>query len=307
MSDWDEREPKKSDWGDLRVKALAGAGCGLVVLGWMLYARPGEEAPSARGFDLGAAAVSGRSGAGRVFAAREAKTGLDMVSSQIGSGPASVVAGSFPGAVPEREAASAPERREEAAPPAAEENRAAAPPAPADPAAEDQAALASAGIPTDAKGLDRLGGQKGLLSALAVKMLDHPKVLAAVFNNKRVVDAFMSREISRRNCQSGDALKSYLSDSNSAGMTKVFPVIQAALSRPATASALAGTEMARRVMDCPSVRALSSDPSAITAVAMSNTKALGLLTDPRVATALASNPQASGLLSGLQSKMGGAR
>ncbi|MDD5304001.1 MAG: hypothetical protein PHS14_12950, partial [Elusimicrobia bacterium] len=191
-----------------------------------------------------------------------------------------------------------------AAPPAA------APPAPAS-AGDEAKDLAAAGIPTDAKGLSNLGAKEGLLSALAAKMLDHPKILAAIFNNKMVVDAFMSRKLVKQNCESGGALKSYLSDPNSGGMTKVVPVIQQALSQPATASALvsalAGTEMVKRLSDCPSAKALSNDSTAVVSIAMSNPKALGLLMDPRGMTALASNPQAAGLLSGLQSKMGGAK
>ena len=77
-------------------------------------------------------------------------------------------------------------------------------------------------MPTDAKGLRNLGAKEGLLSALAAKMLDHPKIMAAIFNNKQVVDAFMSRARVKENCESGGALKSYLSDPSSGGMTTVF-------------------------------------------------------------------------------------
>jgi hypothetical protein len=150
-----------------------------------------------------------------------------------------------------------------------------------------------------------------MLSSLAAKMLDHPKILAAVFNNKMVVDAFMSRARAKENCENAGALKTYLSDPNSGGMSKVFPVIQQALSRPDNASslvsALAGTEMVKRVSACPSLKALSEDSTAITSIAMANPKALGLVMDPRGAAALASNPQAAAALAGVTAKIGGAK
>jgi hypothetical protein len=309
MSEWNEEkeEPAPRDWDDLRNKALIGGGCALAVIAWMMFARPGEEASSTRGFNIGSEGGAPSGAPGRPFAARP-KTSLDMVSSAIGDGPPGVTAGIYAGTMANQAAepppaAPAPAAASAAPPPAA-------PPAPAPASAADEAKeLASAGIPTDAKGLANLGAKEGMLSSLAAKLLDHPKVLAAIFNNKTVVDAFMSRKRAKENCESGGALKSYLSDPNSGGMTKVFPVIQQAMSRPGTASALvsalADTEMVKRVSACPSLQALSSDTTAVTSIAMANPKALGMLMDPRGMAALASNPKAAGVLSGLQSKMGG--
>jgi hypothetical protein len=308
MSEWreEEEEAPPKDWGDLRNKALIGAGCAGVVIAWMLFARPGEEASSSQGFNLGSAGGAPSAAGGRPFAARPA-TSLDMVSARIGSGPEGVTSGLYAGSAAQGDSKPGAPDTIAAAP------RAPAAPAPAAPssAADEAKDLAAAGIPTDAKGLNRLGAQEGLLSSLAAKLLDHPNVLKAIFNNKTVVDAFMARPGAKENCESGGALKAYLSDPNSGGMSKVFPVIQQALSRPETASslvsALAGTEMVKRASSCPSLQALSNDPMAITSVAMANPKALGLLMDPRGAAALASNPQAAGLLSGIQAKMGGAK
>ena len=304
MSEWDE-EPAAvpRDWGAFKQKAAIAAGCVALIVAWMMFARPGDEASSTRGFNLGGA--GGVSSGGKLFATR-APTSLDMVSARIGAGPAGVTAGLYAGSVPDKNPAAAAANPGAAAAPAEAGATAAAAQAPAAPPAADEAKeLASAGIPADANSMTRLGGQQGLLSALAAKMLDHPKILAAIFNNKMVVDAFMNREISKKNCQSGGELKSYLSNPNSGGMAKVLPVIQAALSRPETAAALGGTEMAARVMACPSINELSNDSTAVMSVVMSNPKALGVLTDPRMALALSANPQASGLLAGVTSKMGG--
>lgn len=307
MSDWrEQKESEPWDWDVIKRMALAGAGCGAAVIAWMMFASPGEQAASSRGFDMGSAGGSPSSGARRPFAERP-KTSLDMVSSKIGDGPPGVTSSLY------RQVAPAPE---EASPPAAPAPPAASPPAadapaPAVSAEEEAKDLAKAGIPTDAKGLSNLGAKEGMLSSLAAKMLDHPRILAAVFNNKTVVNAFMSRARVKENCESGGALKSYLSDPASGGMTKVAPVIQQALSKPAASSALvsalAGTEMAKRLGACPSVKQVVDDPTAIASIAMSNPKALSLLMDPRSAAALAANPQAASAFAVVTSKLGGGK
>ncbi|MCR4296119.1 MAG: hypothetical protein NUW21_11345, partial [Elusimicrobia bacterium] len=225
--------------------------------------------------------------------------------SKIGDGPPGVTSSLY------RQGASTPEAA--ASPPPADAPPAGAPPAGAAPAnpADEAKDLAKAGIPTDAKGLSNLGAKEGMLSSLAAKLLDHPRIMAAVFNNKTVVNAFMSRARVKENCESGGALKSYLSDPASGGMTKVVPVIQRALSRPQTSSALvsalAGTEMAKRLGACPSLKQVADDPTAIASIAMANPKALGLLMDPRSAAALAANPQAASALAVVTSKLGGVK
>lgn len=314
MSEWREEEGEAAprDWGPLKQGAIIGVGCSVAVIAWMIFARPGEEAPSTRGFNMSADGGSSKNSSGRTFAARP-KTSLDMVSAQIGDGPPGVSAGIYAGSmaaeIPEATGAAGASSGGRVAAPAA------AAPAPAPPAAptaaEDAKDMAAAGIPTDANGLSNLGAKEGLLSSLAAKMLDHPKILAAVFNNKMVVDAFMSRSRVKENCQSGSALKTYLSDPNSGGMTKVLPVIQQAMSNQATStalvSALSGTEMVKRLSACPSAQALSNDSTAVMSIAISNPKAFGVMMDPRAMAALAANPQAAGALAGLQTKAAGGK
>ena len=311
MSQWSEDGDAKAprDWGALKQGAVIGVACSLAVIAWMVFARPSEEAPSTRGFNMSAAGGGPSNNAGRPFAARP-KTSLDMVSAQIGDGPPGVTAGIYAGTLTNSAEIAASTATAAPLPPSSSAPKAAAPPAPAS-AADEAKDLAAAGVPTDANGLNNLGAKEGLLSALAAKMLDHPKVLAAIFNNKTVVDAFMSRGRVKENCQSGAALKTYLSDPNSGGMTKVLPVIQQALSSQATSSALvsalAGTEMVKRLSACPSAQALSHDSSAVMSIAISPPKAFGVMMDPRGMAALASNPQAAGVLAGLQSKAGGGK
>lgn len=316
MSEWDDEEDRGyRQEGNLKRNALIGVAVAGAVIVWMVFARPGDEAPSTRGFDMGFA--SGGPSTGRAFEARP-KTSLDMVSAKIGEAPSSLKPDFLPGS-------QEPQEEQESISPTAATSQSSstvlAPPAAAAPgrdaaatqpssAADETKTLAGAGIPTDARGLANLGATQGMLSSLASKLLDHPKVLAAVFNNKTVVNAFMARKGVQENCQSGGALKSYLSDPGSGGMTKVFPVIQQALggsNASGLVSALSGTEMAKALGGCPSIKELGNDSSAITSIAMANPKAMGLLMDPRGMAAVASNPQAAGALASLQSKVGGGK
>lgn len=203
------------------------------------------------------------------------------------------------GAAPPREAAPGPAAW-------APQPESPATPAGAAPNAADADAreLAAAGVPFDAAGLARLGGQKGLLSALVTRLLDNPRVLKAVLDNKLVVDAVMRREISRRNCADAGALASVLSDPASPQVARLLPVVQQALARPAAAAAMVNTELGRRLMDCPSVSAMTANPSLLMSVAMSNPAALQVLSNPNLAGALASNPKAAGMLAGVQSSIG---
>ena len=286
----------------LRGGLLIGAGAVSMIGVWIWLAHPGDETISSRGFDMG---IGGPSlarprdlpvGAAPVVTPRESGDVLAMIRRE--ALPGSVdLSSPGPSADPGSMTKTPPPAAAGAAAPRA------IPPAPPE---ADRHALAAAGIATDAKGLSNLGAQKGLLSAVTAKLIDHPSILRAIFNNKLVIDALMSRDVSRRNCSDSGALKSYLSDPNSAGMTKVFPVLQSVLANPMTAATLAGTDMAKRLTECPSVQAMSKDPTILLSVVVSNPKALQLLADPRLAQSLAANAQASSLLSGVTASMGGA-
>lgn len=318
MSEWDY-EPDRSlrDGGNLKQSVFIGAVAAGAVIVWMVFARPSDELQSTSGFDMGS--TSGSSSGGRPFASRP-KTSLDMVSARIGAPPAGMKLDYLPGSQEPQEtqeaidsaAATSQSTSTAPAPPAAATpgRDAAAMAAPPVSPADEAKTLAGAGIPTDARGLANLGATQGMLSSLASKLLNHPKALAAVFNNKTVVNAFMARKGVQENCQSGGALKSYLSDPGGGAMTKVFPVIQQALggsNASGLVSALSGTEMAKALGACPSIKELGNDTSAITSIAMANPKAMGLLLDPRGMAAVAGNPQAAGALAGLQSKLGGGK
>jgi hypothetical protein len=284
-------------WGEAetahpaRLAFGVGAALGLVFLGWMTVARSGEERVSSSGFsDGGAGAVSPG-----IFE-RRARTGLSLVGRGDAAAPASVKLGVLPGGGPA------------GAPLAAPAPSAAAAPAPAPSAAPppDPQELAAAGLPTDAAGLKKLGSDSGLLTGAISRLLDHPRILRALLDNKLVVDALMDRDDSRRNCSDAGALQAGLSSPGAGAYeSKMMPLVSAALARPDAVAALAGSEMGSRLMACPSVHALAQNPAALTAIAAANPQAVSMVSDPRVAQALASSAEGATILGGVQSSAGG--
>lgn len=296
MSPFFERKEEGGAW--MRTLAL-GAGLGALTAAWLFLSRPEESRLSgARAFDQSGGPVPPR--VPRAVERREG-TGLTMVHTGLGEeeAGASPLASVAPSAVPGPPGAAASPGDAPSAPPRAP----ASAPAKTDAASEKE--LAAAGIPVTPSGLKQLGAQKGLLSAVVKKMMDHPRVLKAVLDNKLVVDALMSRESSKRNCSDPNALKGVLSDPDSDAQRNLLPLVQQALSRPESASAMLSSRLGQTLMDCPSTKSVTSDPQMMLSVAMGNPKALQLVSDPRVAQALSTNSQAAGMLGQVQSGLGG--
>jgi hypothetical protein len=172
-------------------------------------------------------------------------------------------------------------------------------------AAASPAEMASAGLPADAAGLRNLGQGHGLLLAAVTRLLDHPRLVSAIFNNRLVVDGLMSRSTSQKNCSDPAALAAIISNPQSKVVTSILPVVQAVLARPDTAAAFAGSEMATRLAACPSVSGLANSPAAVVSIAQSNPEALTMLSDPRVIQAVGANPPVQTLFNDVQSNLGG--
>ncbi|MFI5349095.1 MAG: hypothetical protein ACHQ2Z_06100 [Elusimicrobiota bacterium] len=251
----------------------------MLILGWILFARSENENISSNGFNSG----GGGGTASAYSSERRAQTGLSFVgrsdaASPIASAPASAAAAT---------AAPAPASADAAPPP-------------------DPKEMAAAGVPTDAAGLRSLGSDSGLLTGAISRLLDHPRVLRALLDNRIVVAALMDRQDSKRNCSDAGALQAGLSSPGAGAYeSKMMPLISAALARPDAVAAMAGSEMGSRLMACPSVKALANNPAGLMAIAAANTPAVAMVSDPRVAQALSTSVQGASLLGGVQSSLGG--
>jgi hypothetical protein len=286
---WDR---ESEDWAQIKRGFAVGAALGAIVLAWLWLARPGDDALSSGGFNLPGAP------GGAIPFDRKGQTGLSMVRIGDALDPAAGAAGPV-SAAPADVQLSVGSAGAAGTAAGAPVISTAVPEAAASPAE-----MAGAGLPTDAAGFKNLGAQKGLLTAAFNRLIEHPRLLRALFNNTLVVDALMSRDSSQQNCSSPAALQAVLSNPQSDAMRQMMPVVQNALSHPEAAGAFAGSVLATRLMNCPSVQGLAKSPSGIMAVVQSNPAAVGILTDPRVAQAVADSPQAGGLLTGLESSLG---
>ncbi len=304
-----------SGWGGeegpdpTKLAFAVGGVLGLIVLAWMMFARAEDERVSSSGFSDGRAGV-----ASSAFFSRRGPKAVPFADRPAAAPPSSATFS--PGSlsslrlepVPGASAGAAVSASGSASAPLAGSAAAAA--APSSPgasgAAPDPKEMAAAGVPTDAAGLKRIGSDSGLLTGAISRLLDHPKILRALLNNKLVVDALMDRDDSKRNCSDAGALQAGLS-SPGAGVyeSQMMPLVSAALARPDAVAAMAGSEMGSRLMACPSVQALSHNGPGIAAIVLANPQAVSIATDPRVAQALSSTAQGAALLGGVQSSAGG--
>jgi hypothetical protein len=288
---WDGEEGPDST----KLAFAIGAGLGLLVLGWMLFARAEDDKVSSSGFSDGGAGVASspfssqrRAQAGPAFAGRSPEA-APSASAPLSGALSSVRPEALPGA-----AASV-------AGSAAATTAAAAGNPPPDPKE-----MAAAGMPTDAAGLQKLGSDSGLLTGAISRLLDHPRILRALMDNKLVVDALMDRDDSKRNCSDTGALQAGLSSPGAGAYeSKMAPLVSAALARPDAVAALAGSEMGSRLMACPSLQGLAHNPAGLMAIAVANPQVVSMASDPRVAQALSSSIQGATLLGGVRSSLSG--
>lgn len=296
MSDWRGRDPDEKQ----KIAASFAVGCilGMGVLAWMVLSRSSSDGRmESQGFDFAAPVASGSAPRVGPMAERRADSGLSMIRMGGVDDPAAA-----PGAAP---ASSPPPMPGDAAAPGAPPPSAAGPAGPPPPPTGDGAADAARLGVEPARDAGRLGGEKGLLSALAAKALEHPAALRYLLNNKTLVDAYFSRDLVKRNCESGAALKSYLMNGNDpGGVSEEVSLAKMFLSHPDAASAASGSEFGKRMMDCPSVGQLAKDPGAALVIMGSNPQLMALLSDPNAARSLAANPAATSLLGGVTSSMG---
>lgn len=305
MSEWRHRDPDELQ----KLVASFAVGCilGLGVLALIVMSRGGDGRMDSQGFDVsvpGAAAPAPPIGP---MAERRADTGLSMVRmGDVDAGASGAAAPSVPPPSSPAPLTGDPGAPPAAAPPppAAAPDAAGAPPPPAGDGAADAARLG-----VDAKrDAGRLGAQPGLLSALAAKAMEHPAALRYLLNNKTLVDAYFSRDLVQKNCSSGAALKSYLSNPNDPnGVSEEVSLAKMFLQHPDAASAASGSEFGKRMMECPSVGQLSKDPGAALVIMGSNPQLMSLLSDPNAAKSLAGNPAATSLLGGVTSSIGTSR
>ncbi|MFA5139818.1 MAG: hypothetical protein WC728_11360 [Elusimicrobiota bacterium] len=175
---------------------------------------------------------------------------------------------------------------------------------------EDEALLQKLGGPKDGPGLQRVGGSYELMAGLVSKLVGHPKILGFLFNNDMLVDAYMSRPKSQRNCTDPQAWKEFLMDTKDPkGIRNSLPIAMAvAHGDPQNSSVVAGSKLVNRMLECPALKTFLHDGPSVQEVALANPAILTALVDPAVFQGIMSNPAALTAFSQVQSAgvMGGA-
>lgn len=157
-----------------------------------------------------------------------------------------------------------------------------------------QAALESAD--TNAKTQMGLGAQKGYLSYAVGKVMNNPKAVSALLNNKYVVNGFMSRGTVKAATASPEGLANYLKGNGPANFLN-NPVVKAAMNNPAIVSAVAGSAIVSAMLNTPAAQGLMNNPDALAKLMESNPQLVGMaMQNPQTLTMMMANPDVSGIV-----------
>jgi len=148
-----------------------------------------------------------------------------------------------------------------------------------------------------------VGLAKGYLSYAMGKVINNPKALGALLNNKHVINGFMSRDTVKNATASPEALADFLKNGSAIGNFMNNSAVQSALNNPAALSAAAGSGFMTALINTPAGQALLNDPLAMANVITANPQLIGLMSDPKIMELLMNNPGAAAYIA--QMNLGG--
>ena len=191
------------------------------------------------------------------------------------------------------------EAEEEAARQAAAQKQAAAEKRTAAAAAAGKAANSGAASSVmdgmKAKEQQSAGYTKGYLGYAMGKVINSPKAVSAILNNKNVIAGFMSRGTVKDATASPEGLANYLKSGGPAAFIN-NPLVKAAMANPAVVSAVASSGLVSAMLDTPAAKALMNDPQALGDLAASNPELIGMImANPNAMTTVLTNPDVSNL------------
>jgi hypothetical protein len=196
---------------------------------------------------------------------------------------------------PEQNAAYNPVAETAKAEQAAPDSTVAVTPAPERKTGPDEAAVAGRTVKEQRKS----GLAYGFLTKAVGKLMNNPKAVSALLNNKYVVDGFMSRDSVKAATGSAAALAGYLKNPMNTSQFMNKPVVQAGLNNQALFDAVAGSKLAGALLDTPGGKALLNDPSALSDILTANPDMVGVISNPKVLGALTHNPKTAGAVSSI--------
>lgn len=177
-------------------------------------------------------------------------------------------------------------------------------------AAEQEALARTAGRDmTDPDQATAVGASDGPWSALLGAVANSPRILSFILNNDAVVKAFMSRPTTKKNCASASAYTSYLANPAAPrGVSHAMNVFEKALhGNVENPTVIFSSKLAHAFTECPSVKSIVKDRSAIQEIAIGNPRALTMMLDPALMKGLSANPAAMSAFGGIQASLPGAK
>lgn len=149
---------------------------------------------------------------------------------------------------------------------------------------------------TRAKEAMGMGNKAGYLSYAVGKVMNNPKAVGALLNNKYVVNGFMARGTVKAATASPEGLANYLKGGGPANFLN-NPVVKAAMNNPAIVGAVASSGIVAAMLETPAAKALMNDPQALGDLINNNPQLVALaMQNPQTLTMLMSNPEVSGLV-----------
>ncbi|OGS05932.1 MAG: hypothetical protein A3I76_07415 [Elusimicrobia bacterium RIFCSPLOWO2_02_FULL_61_11] len=149
---------------------------------------------------------------------------------------------------------------------------------------------------TKAKEAMGMGNKVGYLSYAVGKVMNNPKAVGALLNNKYVVNGFMARGTVKAATASPEGLANYLKSGGPANFLN-NPVVKSALNTPAIVGAVASSGIVAAMLNTPAAMALMNNPQALGDLINNNPQLVALaMQNPQTLTMLMSNPEVSGLV-----------
>lgn len=157
--------------------------------------------------------------------------------------------------------------------------------------------------PEDAKKSRSMGMAYGAISKAVGKLMNNPGAVAALLNNKYVVNGFMSRDTVKNATRNSASLSAYLKNPANLNNFMGKDVVRSGMNNQELVNAVAGSQLVGALMDTPGGRALLNDPNALGEVMKANPALVGVITNPTILNALIENPKTAGVVT--QINMGG--
>jgi hypothetical protein len=134
--------------------------------------------------------------------------------------------------------------------------------------------LGRLGFSTGASALVALGKDRGVLLSGLGRLAGHATALSAIFDNDKVVSAFMKRQDMQDACRDPEKMKPMLLYVLSS------PAARAWVNDPASIKAFTGSKLGLQLQACPGFKAIAQQPRALAILTKDNAAATAVVTSP---------------------------